>query len=239
MSTAADNLFRELKISCSSCSLGELCIAHGLSSREINKLDQAVNHTILLKTGGMLYRQGDTFKSLYAIKSGSVKVITQSQDGQESIMGIYLPGEIIGFDGLANGNYQSSILAIETCHICKIDFDALHLAIPTIHPQLLKHASKAINCIQSSYLTTKTSAEKRVVNFLLNLSERYRQRGYIHTDFYLFLSRSEIGSLLNLTAETISRCLRKLERETYINIVNKRRILINDTNKLRALLQDH
>ncbi len=239
MSTAADNLFRNLKVSCSSCSLGELCIPHGLSRQEIDQLDHSVNHSTLLKIGDLLYKQNDTFKSLYAIKSGSVKIIVHSQDGRENVMGIYLPGEIIGFDGIATGNYQCSIQAIETCHVCEINIESVHLTLPSIHLQLLKHASKAINYSQLSYSITKACAKKRVVNFLLNLSDRYRQRGYIHTEFNLFLSRSEIGNLLNLSAETISRCLRQLERDAYISIENKRRILINNTNKLQALLQDH
>lgn len=71
------------------------------------------------------------------------------------------------------------------------------------------------------------------------MSERYRQRGYIHTECNLLLSSSEIGNPLNLSAETISRCSCKLERDAYIDIENKRHILIKDINKLQALLQDH
>ncbi len=115
----------------------------------------------------------------------------------------------------------------------------MHSAIPSIHLQLLKHACKAANYSQLSYSTTKVCAEKRVINFILNMSERYRQRGYIHTEFILLLSRSEIGNLLNLSAETISLCLRKLKRDAYIDIENKRHILIKGINKLQAFLQDH
>lgn len=131
--------------------MGKLCIPHGLSQQEVSQLDQYVSHSTLLKAGDFLYKQNDTFKSLYAVKSGSVKIIAQSHDGQKNIIGIFLPGEIIGFDGLASGNYQYSTLAIEICHVCEIGIDSVHSTIPSMHLQLLKHACKAAHYSQLSY----------------------------------------------------------------------------------------
>jgi len=109
MSTAAKTLLRDLSVSCKDCSLGELCMPHGLESSDVDKLDDSVSHTKLLKSGDILYRQGAAFRSLYALKSGSVKIITLNQESGEDVMGIYLPGEIIGFDGIAAGKYQCTI----------------------------------------------------------------------------------------------------------------------------------
>lgn len=236
MSSLAKNLFRELTVSCSDCSLGELCIPHGLAQQDIDKLDDSVSHTKLLHAGDNLYHQDTPFKSLYALKSGSVKIISKNEEGGDDIMGVYLPGEIIGFDGVATDQYQCSIHALETSNICEIDLDSLQKNIPNIFKQLLKHASKSINQSNNTNTVSKASAERRIVSLLLDLSDRYRLRGYFYTEFNLFLSRSEIGSLLNLSPETVSRGIRKLERDKLISLQNNRRIKINNLDGLRSLI---
>ncbi|MEH6503475.1 MAG: helix-turn-helix domain-containing protein [Cycloclasticus sp.] len=236
MSTAANNLFRELSVSCSNCSLGELCIPHGLNQQDIELLDDSVSHTKLLRAGDVLYRQHSPFESLYALKSGSVKITTLNQESNEDVMGVYLPGEIIGFDGLSEGQYQCSIQALETSNICEINLDKLQSSIPNIYKQLLKHASKAINDSNNNAATGKVSAEKRIVSFLLDLAERYRVGGYIFTEFNFFLSRTEMGNFLNLSPETVSRGIRKLERDKLITLQHQRRIKINDLDGLKSLL---
>ena len=235
MSTAARKLFHQLSVSCKDCSLGSLCVPHGLDQPDIDKLDESVGHTKLLHSGDYLYRQNTPFKSLYALKSGSVKIVTNDPNVGESILGVYLPGEIIGFDGVSSEVYQCSIQALETSNICEINLDTLQADIPNIYKQLLKHASKAINHTQTAGSVNKANAKNRVVSFLLDIAERYQARGYFHTEFDLYLSRGELGNLLNLTPETISRNIRQLEREKYITLKNNRRVVLNNIEGLKKL----
>jgi CRP/FNR family transcriptional regulator len=236
MNTAAKSLFRELSISCKDCGLGELCIPRDLNQVDIDRLDDSVSHTLLLHTGEILYKQDSPFESLYAVKSGSVKISTSQEGGGDTVMGIYLPGEIIGFDGLSSEHHQCTVSALETSSLCEIFLDDLQKNIPTIFKQLLKHASKSINQTTDVFSANKLSAEKRLVLFLLDLSKRYQQRGYVHTEFNLLLTRSELGDLLDLTPETVSRGLRKLERNGLIAIQNLRYIKIIDLDGLGALV---
>ena len=236
MPVSTKELLRDLSISCKNCSLGELCMPYGLAPSDIDKLDQSVSHTTLLQKGDTLYRQGKNFKSLFALKSGSVKITSLNQESSEDVMGIYLPGEIIGFDGLATGQYQCTVHAIETSNVCEINLSEIQNNIPGMSQQLLKHAGRAINHGRYACSVAKVSARKRIISFLLDLSDRYRHRGYLATEFELYLSRSEMGNLLNLSAETISREIHKLEREKLISIINKRRIQINEMEQLKSLL---
>lgn len=210
---------------------------HDLDQADIDKLDDSISHTKLLHSGDVLYSQGMPFKSLYAVKSGSVKISSNHESSGESVIGIYLPGEIIGFDGLSTEMYQCTISALETTSICEIHLEELQGSIPGIFKQLLRHASKRINDSTGVYSANKENAEKRIVLFLLDLVKRYKQRGYVHSEFNLLLTRTELGNLLDLTPETISRGVRKLEREGYINIKNRRRVHILDFNGLGRLLK--
>lgn len=239
MSTSAKNLFQELSISCKDCGLGELCIPSDLNQADIDKLDDSVSHTKLLHAGDVLYKQGAPFKSLYAVKSGSVKISSVRAGKAKNVIGIYLPGEVIGFDGMSTGEYQCSISALETSSVCEIHLDNLQQSIPGIFKQLLKHASKIMNHSVNIYSANKESAEKRIVLFLLDLSKRYQQRGYVHTQFNLLLTRAQLGNLLDLTPETVSRGIRKLERDGFITIQNQRRVYINNLPGLEQLIENH
>lgn len=234
MSAVSKNILNALKVSCDNCSLSTLCIPRGLSEQEIQALDDSVAHKTILQAKDTLYKQNDSFTTLYAVKSGAVKAITSEESNQETVIGVYLPGELIGFDGLATDLHQCTVTALETSHICEINLDHVQTSIPGIYKQLLKHASDFINDSQIKSNLIKTGAENRVIAFLLDLSNRHNARGYSSTDFSLYLSRSNIADLLNLSPETVSRVLRNLERKDLIKLSGKR-VNIIDMDALKAI----
>ena len=77
-------------------------------------------------------------------------------------------------------------------------------------------------------------AEQRFAAFLVNLSSRYKVRGYSQTSFQLRMSRQEIGNYLGMTIESISRLLFKFKKMKWIN-VDKREIELLDLDALRLL----
>jgi CRP/FNR family transcriptional regulator len=59
-----------LKVACSNCNLRELCMPTGFNPDEMQKLDEVVEKRRRVKQGEQLFSNGDTFTSLYAIRSG-------------------------------------------------------------------------------------------------------------------------------------------------------------------------
>jgi CRP/FNR family transcriptional regulator len=78
-------------------------------------------------------------------------------------------------------------------------------------------------------------AEERIAVFLLNLSQRMASRGYSATRFILRMTREEIGSLLGLKLETVSRILSRFQAEKMIRVHN-REIDLYDIDRLRAVV---
>jgi CRP/FNR family transcriptional regulator len=78
-------------------------------------------------------------------------------------------------------------------------------------------------------------AEERLATFLINLSERYRRRGYSSTEFVLRMTREEIGSYLGLTLETVSRLFSRFQEEGLLQ-VQGRAVKILDLAGFRSLL---
>jgi len=78
-------------------------------------------------------------------------------------------------------------------------------------------------------------AEERLASFLLNLSERYRSRGYSSTEFVLRMTREEIGSYLGLKLETVSRLFSRFQEEGLLK-VSGRNVKLTDIPALRRLV---
>ena len=65
-----------IKVACKNCSLNALCLPMGLTIEDDERLDSIVKRNRPLHRGDALFRQGDRFKALYIVKTGSVKTFT-------------------------------------------------------------------------------------------------------------------------------------------------------------------
>src|SRR5471032_2390672 len=76
---------------CSSCALKHYCLPQGLSSDDVHRLQTVIVHARTIKRGETLFRVGDTFDTLYAIRSGSIKTVvsTPNGNGREQVMGLH------------------------------------------------------------------------------------------------------------------------------------------------------
>ena len=227
------------KISCVSCRLNELCLPIALNKSEIHQLDEIIRRNRPYKKGDHLYRQNDAFKSVYAVRSGSFKSYVLRNSGQGRVTGFFLPGEIIGMDGIASEHYANSIQALEYSTICEIPFTQLEKLSRQL-PRLQHHffaimgneiaKDQQIHTLLSSY-----TAEERTASFLLGLSGRFARMSFSPAHFLLPMSRSDIGEYLGLTVETVSRILTGLRRTGLIE-VNNREIELKDIDGLRRII---
>lgn len=228
----------KLQITCQNCNLSDLCIPRGLSQKDVERISNIVTRRKILHKGDYLYRQGDKFRGILAIKAGTAKLVSLDLDGNEFLTGYYLPGELLGFDGLADERHACSALALETLTYCEIpaeQIDSLCLEVPNLMRELFRHVGQALTAETSHHLLSQRGAEERVVGFLLDLSDRLSRRGLSGTEIKLTLSRLEIGKYLGLTLESVSRILKNFEGMGFVT-VNAKSIHIIDKDKLRNVL---
>src|SRR3546814_2407771 len=76
---------------CKDCSLAPLCLPLSLNLEDMDALDDIVKRGRPLKKGEFLFRQGDTFDSVYAVRSGALKTFNLSDGGEEQLTGFHLP----------------------------------------------------------------------------------------------------------------------------------------------------
>lgn len=238
ISTSETSCSHDPKTSCGTCRLNTLCLPLSLHLDDVDQLNRIVQRGRPLHKGEHLYRAEDPFDSLFAIRSGAVKASTLNEQGEEQVTGFYLPGELVGLDGIADNRYTNTVVALETSSICEIPFEQmedLSLKIPSLQRNVFQLLSREITQDQQLIsLLSKSSAEERVATLLLSLSSRHQRRRLSPTVFRLPMSRTDIGNFLGLTIETISRVFSRLQQQKVLS-VDKKEIHILDMEQLRLL----
>jgi len=228
-----------IKTACSNCNLRELCLPYGLSEEELDKLDDLVSTRRRVKRGEHLYRAGAAFDAIYAIRSGFFKTDVLLEDGRDQVTGFQMAGELLGLDGISTEHHTCNAIALEDSEICAIPFphlESLSRDIPTLQHHFHKVMSREIVRDHGVMMLLGTMrAEERLAAFLLNLSQRFTARGFSHAEFYLRMTREEIGSYLGLKLETVSRAFSRFQEEGHI-AVQQKHIRILNVNGLKALM---
>lgn len=112
-------------IHCQDCSISQLCIPFTLNEHELDQLDNIIERKKPIQKGQTLFKAGDELKSLYAIRSGTIKSYTITEQGDEQITGFHLAGDPVGFDAIGTGLHPSFAQALETSMVCEIPFETL------------------------------------------------------------------------------------------------------------------
>jgi CRP/FNR family transcriptional regulator len=223
---------------CKDCSLASLCLPLSLDLKDMDALDEIVKRGRPLKKGEFLFRQGDAFNSVFAVRSGALKTFSLSDSGDEQITGFHLPSELVGLSGMDSELYPVSAVALETTSVCEIPFerlDELSIQLPQLRRQLMRVMSREIRDDQQMMLLlSKKTADERIATFLVNLSARFRARGFSANQFRLSMSRNEIGNYLGLAVETVSRVFTRFQQNSLLEAEGKE-VHILDPIELCAL----
>ncbi|WP_107852661.1 FNR family transcription factor [Oceanimonas marisflavi] len=224
-------------IHCQDCSISQLCIPLGLNSDELDELDNIIERKKPIQKGQALFKAGDELKSLYAIRAGTVKSYTITEQGDEQITAFHLAGDLVGFDAINNGTHPSFAQALETAMVCEIPFevlDELSGKMPRLRQQIMRLMSNEINGDQQMILLlSKKTAEERLAAFLHGLSSRFAQRGFSPREFRLSMTRGDIGNYLGLTVETVSRLLGRFQKNDLIAVEGKYIRILNQPDLAR------
>jgi len=192
-----------------------------------------------LRRGDYLYRYGAQFHALFGVHAGSFKTVLLTEDGREQVTGFHMAGEVLGVDGLGADVYSGDAIALEDGEVIEIPRDTLDTLVrhePLLQRELFRMLGGEIQRERAlMVLLGSMRAEERIAVFLLNLSQRMASRGYSATRFILRMTREEIGSLLGLKLETVSRILSRFQAEKMIRVHN-REIDLYDIDRLRAVV---
>ncbi|HET6632872.1 MAG TPA: helix-turn-helix domain-containing protein [Rhodanobacteraceae bacterium] len=220
---------------CRTCAFAGACLAVGYGKPELAALHCLVEHVENYRAGDHVFRNGDSFRAIYAVRSGTVKTSLVDRDGREQVLGFYLPGEVIGLNAIYPDHFPCDAIALEDASFCRFSFpamSALAARMPAVQQHLFRLISKELGT--ASLLAGDHTADERVAAFLVDLGQRYAARGFSGTEFTLSMSRGDIANYLRLAAETVSRVLSRFRSQGLVHIEG-RHVELLQVERLREL----
>ena len=205
-------------IACRSCDLHEICRLSGLIAFDGGRARQPTGGLRTLHAGEALFRAGDSARCLYAVRQGLLKTVHLDVDGNEEILALNTPGEVLGLEAFSTGAFANDVIALHTVVCCEMPLHQLDE-----HGRRFQEVGSALVRLLSKATAPRPQAARgsvrhRLTTFLLDLGARLRNRGLDGRQFALGLSRQDIADLLDTRIETISRMMQKLNREEAIRV---------------------
>ena len=166
MNTRKPGLIRQ---GCGFCSLYELCWPTGLGPSDLDRLQAIVRPAGPLAAGSILFRAGDPFTAIYAVRSGCIKSYSIDAGGHELVHGFHLRGEILGFDAVYPDRHRCNALLLESSSFCVIpyqDIARLSREFPGLHDQVLRLMGREFS--RQLMFAEGTSATQRIAKLERN-----------------------------------------------------------------------
>ena len=220
---------------CSTCAFSGACLDQGFDKSRLRELHVLVEHVGPFAEGEHIFREGDPFESIAAVRVGTVKTYVNDSEGREQVLGFFLPGEIIGLNAISNARYPCNAVALEPVSLCKFSFPniaALASRVPGLQRHLFKLLSEDIG--KAALLAGNFTADERMAAFLVSLSRRQASRGFSASRLRLTMTRTDIANYLRLASESVSRGFTRLQDAGIVR-VDRRDIEISNPGKLTEL----
>ncbi len=185
------------------------------------------------RKGEHIFREGEDADAFFIVRSGSIKSYLVTEDGEEQVLGFYLPGDVFGLDTTESQKRMSSAITLETTSVCR--FPHVYLSERASGSNLLKITAEQMQRDHNLVLMlARKDADGRIASFLDDLACRYHSRGFSGSAFLLSMSRQDIGCYLGLAVETVSRTLTRFQ-ESGVLQVNRREVEILNRETLRKI----
>ncbi len=223
---------------CRTCAFSAACLEGGYPKSRLRSLHVLVEHVGPFGEGEPIFREGERFRAIAAVRIGTVKTSIIDTSGREQVLGFFLPGEVIGLNAISRARYPCNAVALDAVSLCRLSFDkmaTLATQMPALQARLFELLSEDIG--KAALLGGDYSAEERLAAFLISLSRRYAARGFSASRFRLAMTRTDIASYLRLAAETISRLLRRFQDEGWLRI-DRREVELIRSGPLEELAYD-
>ena len=220
---------------CTTCAFSRACLSQGMDKSSLRDLHMLVEHIGPLHAGDHVFREGDAFEAIAAVRSGTVKTYSVDRDGREHVLGFHLPGEVIGLNAIDGDRYPCDAVALDTVMLCRFSFpkiSVLATRVPGLQRQLFRLLSRDIG--RAALLAGDWSADQRMAAFLIGVSRRLAARGFSPRRFQLTMPRTDIANYLRLAPETVSRVLKRFQDDGLLR-VDRRELELLDRDALEAL----
>ncbi|MEN8178276.1 MAG: Crp/Fnr family transcriptional regulator [Pseudomonadota bacterium] len=181
---------------------------------------------IRLDRGQMVFHSGESELGLFLVKSGQVKVSILASNGSERVIDVVSPGGTFGEDGLFSPMLSRlNAVMLENGEVIEIPRKSIECCLkkcPALASSMLSHlGSKLCRLVGELENCCLRTARQRVIDYLLILANQQQPGTDQHLNIQLPAGKGVIASLLDITPETFSRELNRLNSMGLIQVERK------------------
>ena len=203
---------------CSKCASRGQGLFAGLTEHDLGLIHAPID-CLVFRAGQSLYSEGELANGIFSIKQGLVKLVRLTGDGRQRIVRVLRSGDLAGMEALASDRYDTGAVAMNELSVCRIPATVIRTLdnrVPKLHKTLqdrwrlaLKNADDWLADLNFG------SARQRVSHFILKMRSADNQ------DNVSLFSREDMGAMLDLKLETVSREISALTREGIIEPIDR------------------
>jgi CRP/FNR family transcriptional regulator, cyclic AMP receptor protein len=229
-----------VKPNCTDCPILPNLFFREATGEQLSELGCIFRPTRLHKNH-VLYLEGSSAQHLYGLRSGLVKMVNLLENGKERIVRVLFPGAVFGFEALTKTPYPVTAVVLQDSEICVVPcaefFCLLHTSTDTALG-VIRYLVSEVTRVRSQIADMSfKDARMRVATFVLSLVPPEEFRSPSPTGgiaITLPFSSLEIGEILELSPETVSRAWGALRRDGLIQ-KRGRKLIIQDLEKMQEV----
>jgi CRP-like cAMP-binding protein len=203
---------------CRNCAIRETVLFADLDESDFAKIHAPIDD-LDYAPGAALAQEGERALGLFTLRAGMVKLVRTTSDGRERIVRVMRQGDVLGLEALVHGRFETGAVALTAVSVCRIPLNiiqTLGVQSPRLHQSLMKKWSHNQKEAEDWLADLNFgSARRRVANFILKM------RSPTDIQRVTLFSREDIGSMVDLKMETVSREVSQLVRDGVLEPLDK------------------
>ena len=203
---------------CGTCGMRDIALFSELNDQDFSLIHAPIDD-MAYQPGQALYQESDTAAGVFTVRKGMIKLARVTPDGRQRILRILRPGDVAGLEALATNRYNSEASALTEVEVCRIPTDVIHRLSqqsPRMHWRLLQKWQEALREADDWLAAINFgTARQRVANFVLKM------RHTNNLELTTLFSREDMGAMMDLKLETVSREVSALVRTGAIEPLDK------------------
>jgi CRP-like cAMP-binding protein len=216
---------------CRNCGIRDMVLFADLNEQDFGEIHTPIDDMVFV-ANAKIYSEGQQALGVFTLRKGMVKLVRATADGRERIVRVLRPGDVLGLEALATARFDSEAIALVESSMCRIPLSVLHhlsANSPRLHKRLMQKWQQALKDADDWLADLNFgSARQRVAALALKMRDSEQPA------FTTFFARDDMGAMLDIKLETVSREISGLVRNGALKPCDKqgRRYEITNENLL-------
>lgn len=203
---------------CRACGIRDMVLFADLTEDDFKMIHAPVDD-LEFSMGATLFGEGDSALGIFTLRKGILKLVRSTPEGRQRIVRVLRPGDVAGLEALAHARYDSDAVALTEVSVCRVPLAVIHTLqaqSPRLHQKLMEKWSGALKDADDWLVNINFgSARSRVRNFVLKMRDATDEQ------IVTLFAREDMGAMMDLKMETVSREISALVRDGSLEQLDK------------------